>query len=229
LHELTAEMRRQALAANRIDMTLELGDKSVYRSALEFATPCRDAMTLLKLLQLDLEAHPPPAEIVALAIELTPAPPQPLQHGLFLPAAPEPQKLQIVSSRLAGLVGEGNVGAPLLLNTHRPDAFAMRPFSPAPASPRAVREPGLHVGFRLFRPAPKAEVRLQREQPAEVKAECMQGLVCKASGPWHSSGEWWAETSWNREEWDVALSDGGLYRIYLRLDSRRWFVEGFYD
>ena len=217
LHELTEQMRQQSVAANRVELVLEL------------AVPCREPQTLLKLLHLDLEAHPPAAEIVALRMELHPVPPQVLQHGLFIPASPEPQKLQIVAARIAGLVGEGNVGAPSLLNTHRPGAFEIRPFHPAPAQPREVPEMHLHLAFRVFRPVPNAEVRVQHERPVEVSATCARGAVRKASGPWHSSGDWWAGNRWNREEWDVDLSDGGLYRIYCQLDSRRWFVEGFYD
>jgi protein ImuB len=228
LHELTEEMRRQSAAANRTELALELDDKSEHRRVLEFASPCRDPRTLLKLLQLDLEAHPPTSEIVALRLELHPVPPQVLQHGLFLPAAPEPQKLQIIASRLAGLVGEGNVGAPSLLDTHRPDAFAIRPFRPAAVLPQTPSGTRLRLAFRVFRPAPQAEVRLKHEQPVEVRARGVRGIVRKASGPWHNSGDWWTETRWSREEWDVDLSDGGLYRIYCRLDSRCWFVEGSY-
>jgi hypothetical protein len=29
--------------------------------------------------------------------------------------------------------------------------------------------------------------------------------------------------------WDIDLSDGGIYRIYYRLGSGDWFVEGVYD
>jgi protein ImuB len=229
LHELTEQMRRQSVATNRTELALELDDQSEHRRVLEFASSCRDPQTLLKLLQLDLEAHPPPKEIVAVRLDLRPAPPQVMQHGLFLPASPEPQKLQIVASRLAGLVGEGNVGAPSLLDTHRPDAFAIRPFHPTPVPPQKTSGTRLRLAFRVFRPAPKAEVRLKHEQPVEVRAPGVRGVVHKASGPWHSSGDWWTEARWSREEWDVDLSDGGLYRIYCRLDSRCWFVEGFYD
>jgi protein ImuB len=31
-------------------------------------------------------------------------------------------------------------------------------------------------------------------------------------GPWRSSGDWWNPDSWNRDEYDLALSDGALYR-----------------
>lgn len=229
LRELTEALRRQSLAANQVELALELENRSKHRRILEFSSPSSDAQALLKLLQLDLEAHPAGAEVVALTLELRPTPPQTLQHGLFLPASPEPQKLQLIAARLGGLVGEGNVGSPALLNTHRPGAFAIRPFRPAPAAPQKTHSENLHLAFRVFRPAPRAEVRLKHEQPAEVRSRRVRGLVRTAAGPWHNSGDWWTENPWSREEWDVDLSDGGTYRIYYRQDSRCWFVEGFYD
>jgi protein ImuB len=47
------------------------------------------------------------------------------------------------------------------------------------------------------------------------------------AGPWRSSGDWWTPDPWSRDEWDIALSDGGLYRLYC--DPAGWFVEGSYD
>src|ERR1700678_3054912 len=109
---------------------------------------------LLKILQLDLEAHPAASAIAAVRIELNPVPPQSVQHGLFLPSHPEPQKLQLVLTRIAGLVGEHNVGSPSLLDTHRPDAFAMLPFRPPAPAPMEEIQPhsSLQIALRMFRP-----------------------------------------------------------------------------
>jgi len=35
--------------------------------------------------------------------------------------------------------------------------------------------------------------------------------------------------AWNRDEWDVALDDGTLCRIYRDRDGRGWFMEGCWD
>ena len=57
------------------------------------------------------------------------------------------------------------------------------------------------------------------------------GEVIHASGPWRTSGEWWSEasTAWNRDEWDVALSDGGMYRVFRDRDGDRWFIDAIVD
>ena len=41
------------------------------------------------------------------------------------------------------------------------------------------------------------------------------------------SGDWWTAAAWQRDEWDIALSDGALYR--LACDPAGWFLDGSYD
>lgn len=59
------------------------------------------------------------------------------------------------------------------------------------------------------------------------------GRVVHAAGPWRTSGAWWESRKWDRDEWDVALTDGVTYRVfYERLPAEakvEWFVEGVVD
>jgi protein ImuB len=231
LHELTGDLNRHGLAANRLNLFLELENDSHHQRRQEFAMPLREPQMLLKIVQVDLENHPPRAAIVAVRIELHPVPPQTLQHGFFTPSHPAPQKLQLALTRIAGLVGEHNVGSALLLNTYRPDAFSVKTFRP-PKSVDTAPVPSnrfLQIAFRIYRPALPAGVRTKDDRPMQIAAAGIRGNVLTASGPWRSSGEWWADTHWDRDEWDIDLSNGGVYRIYCRRDSRDWFVEGVYD
>jgi protein ImuB len=101
-----------------------------FNRTLRLPVPMCDARVFLKLLQLDLKSHPPGAPVIKVAIAAEPVRPQVAQHGLFTPQGPEPEKLQLMLARIAGIVGEGNLGSPEVLDTHRPGAFAMRPFEP---------------------------------------------------------------------------------------------------
>ena len=40
-------------------------------------------------------------------------------------------------------------------------------------------------------------------------------------------GGWWDHQRWSREEWDVAVASGELYRLSHQPEG--WFVEGVYD
>ena len=38
-----------------------------------------------------------------------------------------------------------------------------------------------------------------------------------------------ANKYWNRDEWDVSLSDGGVYRIFRDRETDGWFIDGIFD
>jgi protein ImuB len=159
---------------------------------------------------------------------LTPADPRIVQGGLFQVAAPEPDKLQTLLARLGALAGKDKVGSPEILNTHRPDAFCVRPCAFEPSDPATSERLPLRVAFRHFRPPIKARVTLQRHAPVRVLSEQVTGWVVQSAGPWRTSGGLWAASSWNRDEWDVLLDDRALYRIYF-VPEDRWFLGGSYD
>jgi protein ImuB len=102
-------------------------------------------------------------------------------------------------------------------------------FAPTPPIGKQTGEETLRLAIRLFRPALSAKVKVNDSAPHRVTANGVKGVVLRFAGPWKTSGEWWAPTAWSREEWDVALDDGALYRIYQETQTRSWFVEGVYD
>ncbi len=213
----------QRISTNSVTLGLLLANRSEHRRTLEFPVPVRDPKIVLKQLQFDLEAHPPRAAVIGVEVQLNPAEPRVQQHGLFIPQAPVPEKLHFTLARLGALMGQGNVGSPELLDTHRPDAFRMRAFSSESAGslPPAGAKP--RFAFRYYRPAIAVVVRVREQQPVLVNAR----QVVVASGPWRASGDWWTHSPWDREEWDVELNNGGLYRVYSA--STQWFLEGVYD
>lgn len=232
LAELCSRLRSQSQAARLLETRLELDSHKLYRCELEFPVPLEESQTMLKLLHLHLERHPPEAAVVAFTLRVEPTAPRRIQNGIFLPPTPPADKLQITLARIAAMVGQENVGAPLLLNTHRPDAFELTALNTS-ASGATAGQPAscetLRLVMRLFRPALHARVRLSGSAPKAVAASGVKGTVLRCAGPWKTSGEWWASTSWAREEWDIALDDGALYRIYCEIPAREWYVHAVYD
>ncbi|HEY7391747.1 MAG TPA: hypothetical protein VH640_24740 [Bryobacteraceae bacterium] len=228
LHGLLTLLATRALATNELRLSLGLENRAAHNRTLRLPVPALDSRAFLKLLQLDLAAHPPPAPVIKVTLEANPVKPQAAQHGLFIPQAPEPVKLELTVARIQAIVGEGRVGSAELVDTHRPAAFRMVAFgsrrglageSACPTIPRQA--------LRLFRPPLAARVAIEAGRPEFVAAKGVRGKVIQSAGPWRTSGDWWTSDPWSRDEWDVALSDGALYLIFC--EPRGWFVEGSYD
>jgi protein ImuB len=208
---------------------------------LSLPLPMLDTKVFLKLLQLDLNAHPPGAPIVKIHLAAEPARPRSAQGGLFLPPAPEPEKLELTLARIAGIVGEHKVGALELLDTHHPEGFRMRRFvaevarkTPQKKTPDAAEAQAAITALRRFRPPLRANVTLENGQPVHLacRRKDVHGDVLWKAGPWRFSGDWWERDAWSRDEWDLALRNGeavSFYRLVHDLLGGSWFVEGTYD
>ena len=255
LNQLCATLNAYALATNELLVQIKLADRIAHECRLSLPYPMRDHKVFLKLLLLDMEMHPPQAAVVAVSISCEPVKPRVLQNGLFIPLAPEPEKLELTLARLAKLVGKENIGSPEIIDTHRPDSFRMKRFalkskpdfrrrrSGSPNRQSAIgNRQGL--GFRMFRPPLRAIVKADQGCPAQISAwgkqRSVYGKVVSLAGPWRTTGDWWSNDRWARDEWDVALESASgikkhgsqsqvLYRIYHELNNGTWFVEGSYD
>ncbi|MBK9166476.1 MAG: hypothetical protein IPM24_03310 [Bryobacterales bacterium] len=225
LRDLHDRLEQRALAVLSLRVSLQLDAAPVHERTLRLPVPLRDPLTLLKLLQLDLTAHPPTAAVLAVEMEAEPAPPRPAQHGLFLPPSPEPERLELTLARLAALVGEGNVGAAELLDTHRPGAYRTVPFTAGAGGEAHPRRPRLV--FRTFRPPRPVRVVCADGVPEAVLSRGARQEIAATAGPWRTSGDWWRGNAWARDDWDVAFADGTLHRLSQR--SGRWFLAGRYD
>jgi protein ImuB len=247
IHELCARLCDRALATNELRLTLYLEarqlrseqDQEIYKHEWKLPFPVQDSKVLLRLVYLELEAKTFSAPVKKLQVQVVPVRPRVAQSNLFVPPSPEVQQLEITLARIRGLIGSADpqglacVGAPLVLDSHKPDSYGLQHFSSAEVlhliSPAALPV----VALRRFRPAPETSVELSGEKPHLVSFRKKYLRVLSASGPWRSSGQWWNPTSaWARAEWDVALKtmEGvGFYRLYFDEFGRRWFVEGVFD
>jgi protein ImuB len=253
LEQLCARLRMHILSIGEIQVTLSL-ERSCWRKkepvlhirTLRLPVPTRDSKLLLKLLQLDLEAHPPASPVNAVRMVTIPLKARSRQLGLFLPLSPDPERLEVALARIQSTVGEGRVGAPVLLDTHGPETFRQGHFVlPEIKEQRSSSEKRPTTAMRIYRPPLPATVEAQKGKPAFLNCEGVRRQILAFAGPWKTKGGWWSETAWAREEWDVevrtlqprvrpeqsrdAEGETALYRVYKDLRAKRWFVEGIYD
>ena len=220
--------RAYALRSVRLTLRLERGEP--HSLDIRPATPTQNRELLLKLLNLELQAHAPQAGIVSVTLHAEPAQPQTAQRGLFQAQFPEPDKLELLLARLRSIAGPDNVGSPQLLNRYGDDAFAMAPFRPSLRAEAEREGVPSRLALRVFRPPQPVRVTCRANQPCFIFWEGTRLVIASCAGPWHSSGSWWDRQAWDNDLWDVVTAEP-IQALRLRQDqvSRNWFLVGLYD
>src|SRR5262249_14181734 len=144
---------------------------------------------------------------------------------------PTPEQISTLLARLGAAMGQDRIGAPVLVDSYRPGAFEMKAFATDHDDERRTRRTRREnfvqnsagsavsafnvVAVRRCRQPVPARVAIADGRPVRVTTDrrgFAGGSVLQAAGPWKTSGDWWAD-GWDRDEWDVALSDGASYRV----------------
>ena len=218
-----------------------------HQRTLKPALPLDDRTLLLKLLQLDLQAHPSPAAILAITLSAEPGPRPGVQSGLFAPQLPDPMRLEVTVARIRALVGDNRVGRAVLTDSHASEAFRMDRLTFNEATERRTRrlhsastEPLPRTGVALCRLRPPRTIEVRHDGGRlvaftlrESTGSPIRYTVQQAFGPWRNSGHWWSAATWSREEWDIAATgtDGKQLLCLLthNLLQTQWQIEAFYD
>lgn len=222
----------QAMALVSMTVKMRMARGGVYTCVLRPAMPSVDRKFLLKLLQLEMGAHPPQGSGTALEITAEAGRTGKVQLGLFAPPTPEPSQLDVTLARLRTLVGEGRVGSPVLENTHRAASFHVGPFS-AVVKESAAATGRQRVTLRRVRPPVSVRVSANATGPVVFRQGEARFEVISAYGPWRSSGSWWTTGGWDADEWDVLAQkkNGAEFACVLVFDRihRHWRLEAYYD
>jgi protein ImuB len=236
LDQLIVRTRARILALAAITLALGLENETVHTRTVRPSIPTIDRQLWLKLIHLDLQAHPPAAGIRSLLLEGEPGTTGKAQLGLFSPQSPEPMRLDLTLARIRSIVGDDCVGSAVLNDTHRPDSFRMESFHvPSGSSASAKKNTASHaqrMAMRQLRPAESVPVTLQGGKPKTFTFRDKRYQVEQAYGPWSSSGDWWKPELWAVEQWDlVARGDNCWICCCLvhDLSMNGWRIEALYD
>jgi protein ImuB len=228
---LRAKARLVALA--EVTVTLELEGGEMHTRRVRPAQPGNEKQFWIRLLHLDLQAHPPQAAVLAVSLLAEPGSTSRIQLGLFSPPLPEPSRLDVTLAQLASLLGDGNIGRAVLQDSHAPESFRVEPFSVSAGSEISFETTRTCAAVRQLRPPETAVVTLECSQPSTFSFRARRFAVEHAYGPWLAGGDWWNKTLWGAEEWDLVAraADGVLLCCCMVRDLLRdeWQVTALYD
>jgi protein ImuB len=237
MEPLSTHLERRDRGAAVLHVRLHLVTREVHERSLQLPAPMRDARTLRTLALLDLESHPPSAAIDRVVVAVDPTPGRVIQFSLLSRPLPSTEQLSTLMARLTALMGEDRCGSAVTVDSWEPGAFEMKPFGPGVSANRILNPESRipRVAIRRFRFPIPARVRADGGIPVRVMTDrrgMSGGKVETYAGPWRTSGGWWIEDTkryWERDEWDVTLSDGATYRVFRERETDGWFIEGVVD
>lgn len=228
--ELALELRAAHSAASALLLRLALEGGGEWTRRIEAPEPTTSADTLFRVLEASLEDARTERPVAGVELRLRAGEAVAHQGDLFAVVMEDTAGFARTADRVAAIVGKGRSGSPRPENTWRPDAFRMERLdtevdATAAAGADAAMAP---AGPPLDRVRPPRPLRVWTGGgvPVYVDGSDCAGAVTDRAGPWRLSGGWWEATGWSREEWDVALEGGGVYRIFRDADG--WHLEGVY-
>lgn len=232
VEQLILRAKARILALASLTITLALDGGGSHTRTVRPALPTTDKQLLIKLLHLDLQAHPPTASILAVALHAEPGSTSKIQLGLFSPQLPEASRLDVTLARIRAIVGENNVGRAVLQDSHVLESFRMEPFSVPSGESAVAASSQPRASMRILRPS-EASVTLQNSRPSKFFFRERRYSVESAYGPWVVGGDWWAQTLWGCEQWDLVArsQEGSLLCCCMMRDllENKWQMAALYD
>lgn len=210
----------------KLELGLTSGEK--IQRCFKMPAPTNDNKVLLRTLRTYLETLKTGSPTISLSLTITSDKPRNHQFGLFETTLRNPNQFFETLSRLNALHGIGRVGMPVVEPTHKPDTFRMEsPCFDVPGKGVELTDQNDFVPLRRFRPAVSAVIQFVRQKPVMIRSRVCSGPITNTAGPYLSSGDWWDEHRWCREEWDIQVAN----RIHCRIvrSNQGDFVEGVYD
>lgn len=233
LDHLIVRATARILALANVTISLALEGGASYIRTVRPALPSADKQLWIKLLHLDLDAHPPLAAILAITLHAEPGSTSKVQLGLFSPQLPEAARLDVTLARIRAIVGEDCVGRAVLQDTHALDGFSIEPFTVPSKESTVTISTATRMSMRKLRPPEVVSITLRDSRPAMFLHRGRRFAVDRAYGPWLIDGDWWNPTLWGLEQWDlVARAQDGAWIcccMTRNVVRNQWQMAALYD
>ncbi|PYT00409.1 MAG: hypothetical protein DMF63_07510 [Acidobacteria bacterium] len=256
LEKLLAQTSQFGFSTEQLDIFFRLQNRTERTYEIKTSFPTLEKTFWLKLINLRISLDPPESEIVSIRVTSHFTPPRPSQQGLYAVSRPEPERLLLTVNKLKKLVGEENVGVPVLLDQRIEKAFTLDADAMPSGKevitaveeinqdmrskqlpqyiaeqPHEIQDPkskiqNAVIAFSYFNPPIPADVLIREKRLIFLRTQYFSGHVIKYSGVWKANSKWW-DKSWKAQEWDVEIENHGVYRL-CRVNND-WFLAGEYD
>ena len=227
LDKLFAETGRHGFSTEHLGITFRLREHGEKSYEIKASSPTLERAFWLKLLNLRVSLDPPGSGIVAVKVVSHFTKPRASQRGLYAVSRPEPENLLLTVGKLKKLVGEDNVGVPVILDQRLAEAFTLDAEAlPKGTEKMETRHDEAIIAFSYYRPPVPAEVLVRDKRLMFLRTSAFSGRVLDYSGVWRADSKWWDRT-WRTEEWDVEVENNGVYRLCKV--NHDWFLSGEYD
>jgi protein ImuB len=230
LHPVITTLGEKGRGITAFSLSFSLEHAAPHEERIETASPTLDAVRLLDLVRLRLDAAKLAAPVEHVSVTLDTRALHVRQASLLpVRTKRDPAAAARALARLAAAFGEGAVARARLVDAHLPEArFLWEPLralpDPAPA-PAAGDAPPL-VRNLLPRPVPLPD-------PPRHETERWlgrHGAVEAMHGPGRVGSGWWdARAEADRDYFFVETRTGGILWLFLDRLRRTWFLHGVVD
>lgn len=236
--QIVTDLERWGKRAGSLALEVELEDAHAQTFDVPLAMPTAQERAMLDVVRAKLEGVTFPAPIVGLRLRAGRLEEGGEATALFTGDDFDPQAVAVAIARLEAALGE-TVQRARTRDAHAlEERFLYDSFAPRQArddnkgsfdSAQDDNRGGTPMGTTLvpqlrLLSVSEIDVQLRRGEPAFVGTPPQAVMEC--AGPWRIDVGWF-EDPVARDEYDVLLEDGELYRIYRQ--GSRWYLRGAYD
>ncbi len=244
LSRICTDLERCGKRAGSLQLDVELEDAETVCFEVLLAAPTVGERDMLDIVRAKLEGVRFESAIVGLRLRATRLEEGAERIALFADGDFDPQAIAVAISRLEAMLGEPVRQARTCSAHVLEERFSYDPFRAshvgdpksltgtpalracAPPNGQAVGPP-LVPQLRLMA-VTEIDVRVRNGEPAAVaSAGNPPRAVVECSGPWRVEIGWFSDAYVIRDEYDLLLEDGELYRIYRQ--GTQWYLRGAYD
>lgn len=177
LDRVTSRLAVRGLICGDLRLALGLVNRGREERTVTVAAPSNDVKALLTLVRLHLQAQPPQSPVETIRLRAVSERLRPAQLDLYRPQGPAPAQLATTLARLTALCGADRLGAPVVADSHRPDAYSLRSFDLG----KGLGVWGLGLGGDSDVRKQKSEVR--RRRSAEYEATHTSNPTIQEASP----------------------------------------------